>query len=117
MAGLAQAERGSPHPVFSELRILKDFKCCVLKLRILMELRMLFAELRILKGLSCFALDGIAELGWKLDFNAESTEFAERWSRKGKRRQSKYDWKSVEVDGERSIGHGSRKSGLLSIFL
>jgi hypothetical protein len=32
MAGLAQVERRFPHPVFSELHILKDFKCCVLKL-------------------------------------------------------------------------------------
>jgi hypothetical protein len=35
-----------------KLRILKDFKSCVLKLRILKGLLLVFAELRILKGLT-----------------------------------------------------------------
>jgi len=33
------------------VRILKDFKCCVLEVRILNELWARFSELRILKGL------------------------------------------------------------------
>jgi hypothetical protein len=45
-------ERPPPrHPFFSELHILKGFKCCVLKLRILQGLQARFAELHIVKGL------------------------------------------------------------------
>jgi hypothetical protein len=45
-------EEGCLHPVFLQLRILKDFKCRVLKLRILKGLRACFSELRILKKLT-----------------------------------------------------------------
>ena len=44
-------EKGGPPRVFAELQILKDFKSCVLKLRIPKGLRECFGELRILKGI------------------------------------------------------------------
>jgi hypothetical protein len=108
---------GRPHPFFPELHILKDFKCCVLKLRILNELRAHFVEMRIPKRLGCFALAGITELGWKLDFNTEGTEFTEETSSDGKRKLSKCGRKLVEVDDVRSMGHGSTRTGLLYIYL
>jgi hypothetical protein len=40
-----------PLPFFSELHILKGFKSCVLKLRILQGLRVRFAEVQMVKGL------------------------------------------------------------------
>ena len=52
-------------------------------MRILNELRVHFSELHILKGLGCFALVGTADLGWKLDFDIEGTEFTEGRSRWG----------------------------------
>jgi hypothetical protein len=42
---------GGPPGVFPEMRILKDFKSCVLEVRISQELRACFAEVRILNGL------------------------------------------------------------------
>jgi hypothetical protein len=57
---------------------------------------------RILKGLgSVRTLLGTIEVGWKLDFNAEGTEFAER------RERSKEEWEFVELRGERNINHGT----------
>src|SRR5579859_7841529 len=44
-------ERGDPPPVFSEVLILKGFKCCVLEVRIPKGLRVGFSEVRILKEL------------------------------------------------------------------
>jgi hypothetical protein len=41
----------TPLPVFLKMRILKDFKCCVLELRIPKGLRVSFAEVRIVKDL------------------------------------------------------------------
>ena len=41
----------TPTPVFSELHILKGFKCCALKLRILQGLEVDFGEVRIPKGI------------------------------------------------------------------
>jgi hypothetical protein len=41
-----------PRPFFSELHILKGFKSCVLKLRILQALQARFAELRMVKELA-----------------------------------------------------------------
>ena len=83
MAGLAQVERRSPHPVFSELHILKGFESCVLKLRILQGLWACFAEVRMVKRLGCFALAGTAELGWNAGFQRRGRrvhgEEAEEW--------------------------------------
>jgi hypothetical protein len=73
--------------------------------------------MRIPKGLGCFALAGIAELGWKLDFNTEGAESTEKSSSKRKRRQSRYGRKFVEVDDERNMGYGSKRIGLLSIHI
>ena len=42
---------GAPSPVFSEVFILKEFKCCVLEVRILKGLEVCFSEVRILKEL------------------------------------------------------------------
>jgi hypothetical protein len=42
---------GTPRGIFSELHILKDFKYCVLKLRILQGLEGSFGEVRILNGI------------------------------------------------------------------
>ena len=54
--------RGTPPRVFSELHILKDFKCCDLKLRILQGLEACFAKLRIVKGI--VASDEWMEEAW-----------------------------------------------------
>ncbi len=43
--------RGTPPGVFSELHILKDFKSCVLKLRILQGLEAGSGKVRIVKGI------------------------------------------------------------------
>ena len=49
--GCGRDRGGPPYPVFSEVFILKGFKCCVLEVRILKGLEASFAEVRILKGL------------------------------------------------------------------
>jgi hypothetical protein len=54
--------RGSP-PVFLEMQILKDFKSCVLELRIPKGLRVVFAEVQILKELR--ALLSVAHEEWR----------------------------------------------------
>jgi hypothetical protein len=43
--------RGTPLGVFSQVRILKGFKSCVLEVRILNRLQARFAEVRIVKDL------------------------------------------------------------------
>ena len=43
--------RGTPTPVFSEVFILKGFKCCVLEVFILNSLWADFMEVRIIKDL------------------------------------------------------------------
>jgi hypothetical protein len=71
----------SPSPVFSQLQILKGFKSCVLKLRILQELRARFAELRIIRGIVSVGprrgSTGSVGDWWRVSFNTEGTEFAE----------------------------------------
>jgi hypothetical protein len=52
-----------------------------------------------------------------LDFNTEGTEFTEERSSDGKRKLSKYGRKLVEGDDARSMGQGSTRIGILSIYL
>lgn len=117
MAGLAQVERRSPHPVFSELHILKDFKCCVLKLPHSKRVIGGFCGTAHSKEVRLFRSGWNSRVGVNVGFNTEGAEFTERRSRSGKRSQPADAWKFVELDGERSTGYGSRSVGLLSTHL
>ena len=50
---------GPPSPVFSEVFILKEFKCCVLEVRILKGLWACLSEMRIVKGLARVRVEGL----------------------------------------------------------
>jgi hypothetical protein len=76
--------RRSPSPLFSQLHILKGFKSCVLKLRILQELPAHFAKVRILKGIAAVRRrmsNGSSEVKVRVDFNAEGAEFTGKGGR------------------------------------
>ena len=76
--------RGPP-PCFSVSVHSKGFfKCCVLEVRILRELRVRFAEVRILKDL-VGRLVGKWAAGAGGDFNAEGTEAGSRGEKRGSR--------------------------------
>ena len=67
------------HLFFSELHILKGFKCCVLKLRILQGLQARFAKVRIVKEL------GIGGVGWREEekHGSEDPPLQKRGKRRG----------------------------------
>jgi hypothetical protein len=63
MEGSKKKRIPAPPPLFLELRILKDFKSCVLELRIPKGLQANFTEVRILKELR--ALLNVAHGEWR----------------------------------------------------
>jgi hypothetical protein len=112
----AETRRGAPLPFFSEVRILKDFKCRVSEVRILNGLWAHFAEVRILKGLACV---------WPLRAETEGIGSADRRSGIGKRVQFGDERRFLGVDVERNpsrlrtnMQYGSREqANCQSIYL
>jgi hypothetical protein len=96
----------------SELRILKDFKCCVLKLRILNELRAHIAEMRIPKGLGPIrrCAQQPTEIG-SLTLSQGAQGSRSRSLGEEKCGGSVDDRRFVEAGEERTMGYGSKRCG------